>query len=254
MTRSRPSSGGDRPDDHQGRCAGSVCASSWPGGATLCAGGLTYTFEVSNSGIVDASNVIVRDPIPSGLVRRRPIRPAVQRDVDRRHHLQPRDHPGRRVGDDLDHHAGPLDDRPDLEHRDGRSVQRGVRVRRDEQPRHGDGPGLDRYRPDPRQVRRGAGVAGRLDPIATNGTETYVIQSRQHRDQDASGIRVRDTLPSGTRSSRRPRRTASPVRHDGAATGGVVEVHRSSILGTASEVYLGQGGSRRDHDQGLRPA
>ncbi len=44
-----------------------VCARSWPAGVnTLCRGGLSYTFDVGNSGVQDALNVLVRDPLPPG--------------------------------------------------------------------------------------------------------------------------------------------------------------------------------------------
>ena len=44
-----------------------VCASSWPGAGTAdCRGGLTYSFVVGNSGLNAASNVLVRDPLPAG--------------------------------------------------------------------------------------------------------------------------------------------------------------------------------------------
>ena len=44
-----------------------VCARSWPG-AAVCGGGLTYTFVVGNSGVQQASDVVLRDPLPPGLV------------------------------------------------------------------------------------------------------------------------------------------------------------------------------------------
>ena len=61
-----------------------VCAGSWPGpgydpgvgaptgpdypGGSTCQGGLTYTFVIGNSGIANASNVVVRDPLPAGAI------------------------------------------------------------------------------------------------------------------------------------------------------------------------------------------
>ena len=62
-----------------------VCARSWPtttlgGGskptptvppllaAPVCLGGLTYTFVLGNSGINTANNVVLRDPLPAGLI------------------------------------------------------------------------------------------------------------------------------------------------------------------------------------------
>ena len=45
-----------------------VCARSWPdaGNTDDCRGGLHYTFVVGNSGIQEATNVVVRDPLPPG--------------------------------------------------------------------------------------------------------------------------------------------------------------------------------------------
>ena len=45
-----------------------VCARSFPDGANTanCLGGLHYTFVVGNSGVQDALNVLVRDPLPPG--------------------------------------------------------------------------------------------------------------------------------------------------------------------------------------------
>ena len=50
-----------------------VCAASWPAVPAgppngVCLGGLTYTFVVGNSGIEDATGVVVRDPLPAGLI------------------------------------------------------------------------------------------------------------------------------------------------------------------------------------------
>jgi len=61
-----------------------VCAASWPGpgypggpGAPVgpdypagntCQGGLKYSFVIGNSGLADATNVVVRDPLPAGMI------------------------------------------------------------------------------------------------------------------------------------------------------------------------------------------
>jgi uncharacterized repeat protein (TIGR01451 family) len=57
-----------------------VCAASWPGpgypagvdypAGNTCQGGLTYTFVIGNSGIdpLGATNVVVRDPLPAGMI------------------------------------------------------------------------------------------------------------------------------------------------------------------------------------------
>ena len=45
-----------------------VCAASWPGPGGVCQGGLTYTFVVGNSGTEQVTGVVVRDPLPAGLI------------------------------------------------------------------------------------------------------------------------------------------------------------------------------------------
>jgi len=45
-----------------------VCAASWPGPGGVCQGGLTYTFVVGNSGVENVSGVVVRDPLPAGMI------------------------------------------------------------------------------------------------------------------------------------------------------------------------------------------
>jgi uncharacterized repeat protein (TIGR01451 family) len=45
-----------------------VCAASWPGPGGVCQGGLMYTFVVGNSGTQQATGVVVRDPLPQGLI------------------------------------------------------------------------------------------------------------------------------------------------------------------------------------------
>jgi uncharacterized repeat protein (TIGR01451 family) len=45
-----------------------VCAASWPGPGGVCQGGLTYTFVVGNSGTQQATGVVVRDPLPTGMI------------------------------------------------------------------------------------------------------------------------------------------------------------------------------------------
>ena len=96
----------------------------------------------------------------------------------------------------------------DHEHGLCRSEQRDLRGGRDEQLRHG----VDRRRDGDRsrrlQERQGRGSTRRaalraldegFDPIATNGTGTYTIIVDNVGTQDSTGIKVRDTLPAGTK-------------------------------------------------------
>ena len=101
-----------------------------------------------------------------------------------------------------------------------------------------------------------------FDPIATSGTETYVITVDNVGTQDVTGIRVRDTLPAGTKflSVVADATHSFTCSQDGSATGGTVECIGGKLLGTESEFYDPAGpprpaGRRHCHhqDQGLRP-
>ena len=78
-----------------------------------------------------------------------------------------------------------------------------------------------------------------FDPIATSGTETYVITVDNVGTQDVTGIRVRDTLPAGTKflSVIADATHSFTCSHDGSATGGIVECVGGKLLGTESEFY-----------------
>src|SRR5206468_1204682 len=148
-----------------------VCARSWPnGGTNECTGGLTYTFVIGNSGIESTTQVaganmlMLRDPLPAGVVFDSAIAPAFATC----------------------------------------SV-------------------------DPSNVLTCTGG----NPIATSGTESYVLLVDDSGPQNASNIRVRDTLPAGT--------TFLSVAADHGFTcsysAGVVECVGGSLLGTAAEFY-----------------
>lgn len=82
------------------------------------------------------------------------------------------------------------------------------------------------------------------DPIATRGTQTYTIYVDNVGTQDVpGGIRVRDTLPVDTIFlSVVPDATHGfTCSHDGSATGGVVECVGGELLGTMSEFYRAPG-------------
>src|SRR4029077_6065090 len=72
-----------------------------------------------------------------------------------------------------------------------------------------------------------------IDPIATNGTETYTITVDNLGPQDATNIRVRDTLPAGSIF-----RTAQGDHgFTCSQSAGVVECVGGAIKGTESEFY-----------------
>jgi uncharacterized repeat protein (TIGR01451 family) len=89
-----------------------------------------------------------------------------------------------------------------------------------------------------------ADTAG-FDPIATSGTGTYNIIVENLGTQDSTGIKVRDTLPAGTKFLSA---TTDPVHgftctHDGSPTGGNVTCIGGHLLGTEAEFYTPPGGS-----------
>jgi uncharacterized repeat protein (TIGR01451 family) len=84
-----------------------------------------------------------------------------------------------------------------------------------------------------------------FDPVATNGTETYTIIVDNVGTQDATGIKVRDTLPAGTKflSVTTDNNHSFTCSSDGSATGGNVTCIGGRLLGTESEFYSRPGGS-----------
>jgi uncharacterized repeat protein (TIGR01451 family) len=86
-------------------------------------------------------------------------------------------------------------------------------------------------------------LAEGFDPIATNGTETYTIIVDNVGTQDSTGIKVRDTLPAGTKFlSVVPDALHSfTCSHDGSATGGNVTCVGGRLFGTQHEFYVPPG-------------
>ena len=76
-----------------------------------------------------------------------------------------------------------------------------------------------------------------FDPIATSGTQTYTIYVDNLGTQDASNVRVSDTLPAGTKFLGASGNAGFTCSHDGAATGGIVTCVGGSLLGTRAEFY-----------------
>src|SRR4029079_10591070 len=76
-----------------------------------------------------------------------------------------------------------------------------------------------------------------FDPIATAGTGTYTIIVDNVGTQDATGIKVRDTLPAGTKFLSVTSDQGFTCSHDGSATGGNVTCISGHLRGTESEFY-----------------
>ena len=90
--------------------------------------------------------------------------------------------------------------------------------------------GRHRHRPDDRQ---GPTSPPGFDPIATNGTQTYTITVDNIGTQNATNIRVRDTLPAGTTSARRVGDHGFTCSH----AGGVVDASAATSSAPPSEFY-----------------
>jgi uncharacterized repeat protein (TIGR01451 family) len=80
-----------------------------------------------------------------------------------------------------------------------------------------------------------------FDPVATSGTDTYTIVVDNVGTQDATGIKVRDTLPAGTKFLSVTANQGFTCSHDGSATGGNVTCISGHLRGTESEFYVPNG-------------
>jgi uncharacterized repeat protein (TIGR01451 family) len=239
-----------------------VCARSWPGpdAPSLCQGGLKYTFVVGNSGMTAATNVVVRDVLPAGVIYDSylnvdaadfacPAGPltgnvlvctnaSIAADSIESFSIIVVAPPG--VGPitnsatvDPDNAIFEADETNNISAIVTTQVATGIDLivyKFDKQGETVDPPGMTpAYPPAP---------AG-FDPIATSGTQTYTIYVDNIGTQDATGIRVRDTLPAGTKflSATTDPAHGFTCTHDGAASAGVVECIGGHILGTESEFY-----------------
>jgi uncharacterized repeat protein (TIGR01451 family) len=248
-----------------------VCARSWPQPAdrltnppdgltaadgtvpTLlatpgCLGGLTYTFVVGNSGIQDATAVVVRDPLPGGLILDSYSTdggftcavdaanvvtcsggaiPAESTRTISFLLVAPPDTGSISNTVTVDpNNAIYESDETNNTFVQATAVTTGIDlvIRKDDSPV--DPPGAQN-------------VTEGFDPIATSGTETYVITVDNVGPQDVTGIRVRDTLPAATRflSVVADADHGFTCAHDGSPTGGIVECVGGHLLGTESEFY-----------------
>jgi uncharacterized repeat protein (TIGR01451 family) len=243
----------------------------------VCLGGLTYSFVVGNSGIVDATGVVVRDPLPNGLVFDsydsdagfvcavdasnvvtctagaipaesvrnlvfRVVAPPSLGTITNTVYVDPNnaifepDETNNTFVQSTDVVTG-----VDLVVWKSDSVN--------SNPPGDDAEGAPTLIPGD-GVAPGSGLGDGFDPIATSGTETVTIYVDNVGTQDTTGIRLRDTLPAGTRflsvmevpggSNLGPgpgTLHGFTCSHDGSPTGGVVECVGGHLLGTESEFY-----------------
>lgn len=233
-----------------------VCAASWPTGPVpaplsppllgppVCLGGLTYDFVIGNSGLEDANNVVLRDPLPPGVMFDSFV------DVDAAGFVCAKDA------------ANVVTCAGGLVPAESTKKVRFVLV-----APPAVGPITNVVTVDPNNAifeadesnnvasyvtQVGTGVDLTLkkfdngadavppvalpgfDPIATSGTQTYTIQVDNIGTQDAANIHVRDTLPAGTIFRSAQGTNNFTCSH----AGGVVDCIGGIIRGTASETYL----------------
>ncbi len=216
-----------------------VCARSWPGAAPLplvCRGGLTYTFVAGNSGIYEATGVTIRDPLLPGAILDSWSAPAFSGgcSVDGSNVLTCT---GGTIGPEstavvtvvltVPSMIGPLPNTVTID-------PNNAIFEADE---------TNNMASATTQVITGVDLtvskSDAIDPIATSGTQVYTVLVNNLGTQDASNIRVRDTLPSGTVF----RDVISDHGFTCSHSSGVVECVGGSIKGTASNNYAPLGGS-----------
>jgi len=228
-----------------------VCARSWPDGANTadCRGGLHYTFVVGNSGVQDATNVVVRDPLPPGTTYDDAASSPLCDEIPAGIVTCTIPTLGAGASETIEivlvapPTLGTITNTVTVDPSNAifeadetnniavatTTVATGIDltiVKDDSPPASPDG----------------------FDPIATSGTQTYRIVVDNTGTQDATGIQVRDILPSGTifltaeeidlnGPGTFPDLHGFTCTHNGAATGGQVDCVGGSLLGSASELY-----------------
>lgn len=230
-----------------------VCASSWPSTnpADVCTGGLTYTITVGNSGIRPADGVLVRDALPVGTIydsyanvgtadflcalmpgnvlecTNPTIAPAATETFTFTVVAPPTTGPlSNTVSVDPDNTIFEADETNNSATTTV-LVNTGVdlTVFKYDSP----GPAADPAGTIPAYPNITQGV----DPIATNGTQYYTIYVDNLGTQNATNVRVEDTLPAGTTYLGA---TADEGFSCSYAAGKVTCVG-GSLLGTESEFY-----------------
>lgn len=216
-----------------------VCARSWPGAAPLplvCRGGLTYTFVIGNSGIQTATNVTLRDPLFVGLILDSWSAPAFAGgcSVDG-------DNVATCTGGSIPPESTTTVTFVLVAPSVVGTISNTVFV--DPANAIFEADETNNSATISTQVVTGIDLTvaktDAIDPIATSGTETYTITVNNLGTQDASGIRLRDTLPSGTIF----RDVISDHGFTCSHSGGVVECVGGAIKGTASNNYAPLGGA-----------
>lgn len=214
-----------------------VCARSWPGLAPaplVCRGGLTYTYVVGNSGIQTATGVTVRAPLPPGTLLEGYTVSAGSGFtcvVDANNAFVCT---GGTIGPES---SNTVITETLLAPAVTGAITDTVTV--DPYNAIFEGDDTNNTAAQTTQVITGIDLTTKVvddppgfDPIATSGTQTYTITVNNLGTQDAANIRLRDTLPSGTRF----RDVIADPLHNFTCSyaNGVVECVGGAIKGTAS--------------------
>ena len=211
-----------------------VCASSWPPSnpAVLCSGGLIYTYVVGNSGIVAATGVIVRDPLPTGLIfDSYSSTGGFTCSVDAANVVTCTGGtiPAQSIVTitivlSAPSTVGTITNTVTVDPTNAIFESDESNNVASQTTTISTGIDLTILKTD---------VAPGFDPIATSGTQTYTITVDNIGPQDATNIRVRDALPAGTIF-------ISATADNGftcSYNSGIVECINGHILGTRSESY-----------------
>lgn len=220
----------------------------------VCLGGLTYTFIVGNSGTSTATNVAIRDQLAPGVIfdswdtsstfvcsvngsnvvscTGGTIGPASTEQI--RFRLVAPNTLGTLTNSvTVDPNNAIFE--PDESNNDATTTT-DVRT----------GIDLVVWKSDKKDVDPPGGaapLAEGFDPIATSGTGTYTIIVDNVGTQDATGIKVVDTLPAGTKFLSVTADQGFTCGHNGASSGGIVTCVGGHLVGTQSEFYDPAGGA-----------
>jgi uncharacterized repeat protein (TIGR01451 family) len=225
----------------------------------VCLGGLTYPLAIGNSGIAAATNVVVRDPLPPGLIfdsyenadvvsggftcALQPgnvvectggsIPAASVKHLNLRFTAPPATGSITNTVYVDPNNAIFEPDETNNTASQTTTVNTGIDLAVWKNDAKGDNP-------------PGAGAPNLdegFDPIATNGTGTYTVIVDNVGPQDSTGIKLVDTLPAGTRFLSVDSDSGFTCSHNGAATGGDVTCVGGHLIGTESEFYSPAGSS-----------
>ena len=231
----------------------------------VCLGGLTYRFVVGNSGNADVSGVVVRDPLPAGVILDSydveggsgftcatsaqvvtcsggTIPAASTKWIEFRLVAPPSVGTITNTATVDPNNAIFEPDETNQTATATTQIATGVDLviwKGDSKDADPPGDGAPTLVPG-----TGTALNDGYDPIATRGTQTYTLYVDNVGTQDVpGGIRVRDTLPADTifLSVVPDAGHGFTCSHDGAAFGGIVECVGGELLGTASEFYRAPG-------------